>query len=113
VSEIEGLAAGQKITIPASGTSQAFVVTRTATGLSIAAAGVPTNGVVHAAYGVCTAAVAAAVWALGAAVIGLAASMGWTIVVAGMALGPEVLGILAAGMGSYAALEGLVAIYVC
>ncbi|OZG57785.1 hypothetical protein BTIS_1026 [Bifidobacterium tissieri] len=72
----------------------------------------PDNGDEPQAYGACTVAVTAAVFGLGAAVIGLAATAGglW---VAGVFLSPQVLGLLAGAMGSYSAVEAIIAEFVC
>jgi hypothetical protein len=107
---ILALKTGESLTIPASDGTPAFTVTRTATGLSV---NVASSTDTVTANGVCTYAVAAGVWALGAAVIGAVAAAGGTLVVAGVVLSPGVLGMLAGAMGSYSAVEAIIAAYVC
>ena len=60
----------------------------------------------------CVAAVTAALYALGAAVIAIAAETGG-LEIAGVFLGPEVLNLIADAFGSVAAVEEIVAQFVC
>ena len=61
----------------------------------------------------CTTAVTAAIFGLGAAVIGFVAALGTPITIAGVVIAPEVLNMLAAAMGSYSAVEALVSEFIC
>lgn len=61
----------------------------------------------------CTTAVTAAIFGLGSAVIGALAVIGAPITIAGVVIAPEVLSLLAAAMGSYSAVEALVAEFIC
>jgi hypothetical protein len=82
-------------------------------GQTVAVSQVVRPGTAKPMYSPCTVAVSAGLFAIGAAALGVLAVFSGGITVAGVFIAAETLGQLAAIAGSFAALEGFVALYVC
>jgi hypothetical protein len=82
-------------------------------GQTVAVSEVVKPGTVKPMTTPCTVAVSAGLWAIGAAGVGLLAAFSGGIAVAGVFIAAAELGQIAAVMGTFAALEGFVALYIC
>lgn len=107
---VDDLRAGDTITF-AGADGQAY--SAKLVGQTVAVSQVVRPGTVKPMYSPCTVAVSAALFAIGAAGLGVLAVFSGGITVAGIFIAAETLGQLAAIATSFAAIEAFVALYVC